>query len=43
MSRYIVKAMYLKKTKCLIIWNGGSTIEERWDPSTFNWWKGKVG
>jgi hypothetical protein len=25
MSRYIVKAMHLEKSKHLIIWNGGST------------------
>ena len=26
MSGYIVKAMYLKKPKCFIIWNGRSSI-----------------
>ena len=26
MSRYIVKATYLEKLKCLIVWNGGSIV-----------------
>jgi hypothetical protein len=28
MSRCIIKAMYLEETKCLIIWNWGSRIQQ---------------
>ena len=34
MSRYIVKAMYLEKSKCLIIWNRGSSNIENQQSNT---------